>query len=179
MSCIEFEITTKWIQSMSKNDGDSTWSFIPLDTPHVKMYEPLIISKKIHWIKHHKIQHNEDIHITPVSILNITIMICMVINIGMEIEHALQSPSAGAKKKQLNNLNFQLLQVVSRYCDPQLQVAENTKKIQERGTWSIGSTPAYQAMLCMRPRFELRWSCVGFSEKYPCFPPFNVTRRSC
>ena len=31
---------------------------------------------------------------------------------------------------------------------------------------------------CMRPWFEPRRSCVGFSEKYPYFFPLNVTGRS-
>ena len=32
--------------------------------------------------------------------------------------------------------------------------------------------------LSMRPGFEPRWSCVGFSEQYPCSSFLNVTRRS-
>ena len=31
---------------------------------------------------------------------------------------------------------------------------------------------------CMRPGFEPRWSCVGFSGKYLCSSLLNVTRRS-
>ena len=51
--------------------------------------------------------------------------------------------------------------------------------ILEKGTWRFGRAPdciaSHACVLCSSPAFK---SCVGFSDKYPCFSLLNVTRRS-
>ena len=47
-------------------------------------------------------------------------MSCLLLLVGFQQEHKLNSEST-----ELFNLNFQSLEVVSRYRDPQLRVTEN------------------------------------------------------